>query len=308
MFDKTHQGALMNPDLEREKTLISKKSAALAKKNYFPAPLLALVSATLEMQMAAKGRILESGGASEMADMPLDVEKALRGACLFPRERFNPDRALAMELFTSLADWIRPSDTPLASAILKIDAALADGGFDPRAAMNAHIAGDEKFFQALEILTPDAPRLAAFLVQAALAPGLEVIGSAIYSRFPKDRSWTHGHCPVCGSPPLHGRFVGKEGVRHLTCSFCHVEYRARRLVCPFCGEDDAKKLDYFTTEDEPGFRVETCATCKRYIKTTDFREFDRPSYPLLDDLESLTLDMAVQKMGFTRPVLSAWGF
>lgn len=298
----------MDPDLERERTLIAKKSAVLGKKNVFPEPLLALVSATLTMQMAAKERILEADGGSGLADMPLDMEKALRGACLFPRERFDPDRALAMELFTSLADWIRRSDTPLATAVLRVDAAQADGGFDPRAAMNAHIAGDDMFFQALEILSPDAPRLPAFLVQAALAPGLEVIGATIYQRFPKDRSWTHGHCPVCGSPPLHGRLLGKEGARHLTCSFCHVEYRARRLMCPFCGEDDAKKLDYFTTEDEPGYRVETCAACKRYIKTTDFRAFDRPSYPLLDDLESLALDMAVQKMGFTRPVLSAWGF
>ncbi|KUG27718.1 formate dehydrogenase formation protein fdhe [hydrocarbon metagenome] len=298
----------MNPDLEREKTLISKKTAVLASKSYFPEPLLGLVSATLAMQLAAKDAILESGSGSDLDDMPVDVEKALRGACLFPRERFDPDRTRAMDLLASLADWIRRSDTPLAAAMLRIDAAQADGRFDPMAAMNAHIAGDDTFFQALETLTPEAPRLPAFLVQAALAPGLEVIGSRIYAKLPKDRSWTHGHCPVCGSPPLHGRLVGKEGARHLTCSFCHVEYRARRLMCPFCGEDDAKKLDYFSTPDEPGYRVETCAACQRYIKTTDFREFDRPSYPLLDDLESLALDMAVQKMGFTRPVLSAWGF
>jgi FdhE protein len=298
----------MNPDLEREKTLITKKKAALAKKSCFPESLLALVSATLDMQLAAKDRILAGGAATALGDVPLDVEKALRGACLYPRGDFDPDRKTAMEVFTALADWVRASGTPLATAMARVDAALDDGRFDPMAAMDAHIAGDEAFFRSLETLTQDAPRLPAFLVQAALAPGLEVIGEAVFARFPKDRSWTHGHCPVCGSPPLVGRLIGKEGVRHLTCSFCHVDYRARRLMCPFCGEDDAKKLDYFTTEDEPGYRVDTCAACRRYLKTTDFREFDRPSHPLLDDLESLTLDMAVQKMGFTRPVLSAWGF
>jgi len=298
----------MNPDLEREQNLISKKIAMLAKKACFPEPLLALVSATLDMQLAARDRLLEAQAPLALLEAKLDVEKALRGACLFPRETFNPDRKAAMAVFDSLAAWLRASDTPLAAAMVRVDAAINDGRFHPVAAMDAHIAGDEASFRSLEMLAREAPRLPAFLVQAALAPGLSIIGSTIFSRFPSERSWTFGHCPVCGSPPLVGRLIGKEGARHLTCSFCHVEYRARRLMCPYCGEDDAKKLDYFTTEDEPGYRVDTCATCKRYLKVTDFREFDRPSYPLLDDLESLALDIAVQKLGFTRPVLSAWGF
>ena len=41
----------------------------------------------------------------------------------------------------------------------------------------------------------------------------------------------------------------------------------------FCLEEDAKKLDYFTTENEPGYQVHVCRSCKSYIKIADFREF-----------------------------------
>lgn len=299
----------MNSDVEREKILFAKKIDALRKRDDLPAPLVALVSAAIELQLAAKARILETPVTDDDLDERLeDVEKVLRGACLLPRERFVLDRGQAMDLFASLSALAANSSPSLAQAAARLAAAGQAGEFDPAAAMDAHLAGDDAFFRNVEGLTPEAPRFPGFMVQAAMAPGLEILGSRVYARFPKDRSWTHGHCPVCGSPPLVSRLLGKEGARHLTCSFCHVEYRARRLMCPFCGEDDARKLDYFTTPDEPGYRVDTCATCRRYIKTTDFREFDRPSQPLLDDLESLALDMAVQNKGFTRPVLSAWGF
>ena len=39
-----------------------------------------------------------------------------------------------------------------------------------------------------------------------------------------------------------------------------------------------------------------------------FRQLDRPSLPLLDDLESIALDIRAQNQGLARPVLSAWGF
>ncbi|NMC50443.1 MAG: formate dehydrogenase accessory protein FdhE [Desulfovibrio sp.] len=299
----------MSPDLEREKTSYLKKLAALGKNEGLPAGLIALVSGTIDRQLAAKARIMGKGEEEDrFTDRLEDVEKVLRGASLFPRENFFVDREIATELFEALSDLAADCLPALAQAASLTAMARQKGEFDLASAMDAHLAGDDRFFQNVESLTPQAPRFIGFLVQAAMSPGLEILGERIYARFPKDRTWTHGHCPVCGSPPLISRLLGKEGARHLTCSFCHVEYRARRLMCPYCGEDETKKLDYFTTPDEPGYRVDTCSTCKQYIKTTDFRNFDRPSQPLLDDLESLALDIAVQKRDFSRPVLSAWGF
>ncbi|MFZ5813013.1 MAG: formate dehydrogenase accessory protein FdhE [Thermodesulfobacteriota bacterium] len=299
----------MSPDLEREKISYFKKLDALSKNEGLPAGLVALVSGTIDRQLATKARLIEKGESDDnLTERLEDVEKVLRGASLFPRELFFVDRKTATELFDALSALAADSLPALGQAASLMAMARQQGEFDLASAMDAYLAGDDRFFRTVGSLTPQTPRFIGFLVQAAMSPGLEILGERIYARFPKDRTWTHGHCPVCGSPPLMSRLLGKEGARHLTCSFCHVEYRARRLMCPYCGEDDAQKLDYFTTPDEPGYRVDTCSTCKQYIKTTDFRTFDRPSQPLLDDLESLALDIAMQKRGFSRPVLSAWGF
>ena len=69
-----------------------------------------------------------------------------------------------------------------------------------------------------------------------------------------------------------------------------------------------EKLEFFEAREEPGFRVDTCRTCNMYIKTTDFRKMDRNGLPLVDDLESLPLDIRAQKENFKRATLSAWGF
>lgn len=94
-----------------------------------------------------------------------------------------------------------------------------------------------------------------------------------------------------------------------TCSYCRTTFRAKRIQCPFCLEEDAKKLDYFTTENEPGYQVHVCRSCKSYIKIADFREFfGRESIPALDDLESLPLDIAAQNEDFHRSRLPSGGY
>jgi FdhE protein len=121
--------------------------------------------------------------------------------------------------------------------------------------------------------------------------------------------WPHGHCPLCGNPPLIGKLASKEGFRFHTCSLCRLEYRASRLGCPFCQEQESDKLDVFTADTQPDYAVYACRTCKSYIKLADFREYaGRVSLPALDDLESLPLDMLAQQRGFGRLTCSAWGF
>ncbi|WP_394699668.1 formate dehydrogenase accessory protein FdhE [uncultured Pseudodesulfovibrio sp.] len=109
-----------------------------------------------------------------------------------------------------------------------------------------------------------------------------------------------GTCPICGSLPLISSLKEKEGFRHATCSFCRHEYRIKRIACPVCGEDDQKKLTFFTVDEEPGFRVDVCESCKTYIKTIDFRNLDRIAVPVLDDLDSLALDYVAAGQGYKR--------
>jgi len=284
--------------------LLEKKLADLSGKTVLPAAMLTLVAETARAQL----RVRAAQSVEIAPEMLEDVERTLRGAPFLPRDRFPPDNAQAAALFAEVSGIVRQSEPHLAEALGVIDAALAGGGLDLDTAFARHVAGDDAFFTAFGEKTPNAPRLLNFLVQAALAPRLAAVAEAAYAHFPKDRSWNFGQCPVCASPPLMARLADKAGARHLTCSFCQIEYRAKRLMCPYCGEEDHKMLEVFTAAEEPGYFVHVCLRCKNYIKTVDFREFDRPSLPILDDLESLTLDLAARGQGYGRPVLSAWGF
>ena len=291
-------------DADKYTKLLNKKLDALSKKTVLPASMLALVAATARAQLAA--RVTES--VTIDPGMLEDIERVLRGAPMLARDAFPVDMARMEALFDELSGFVRDNEAHLAEAMDVIAAARQTGDLDLAKAVRQHLVGDDSFFAAFGERTPSAPRLLNFLVQAALAPRLAAVGEAVQAHFPADRSWEFGQCPACASPPLMARLVGKEGARHLTCSFCQLEYRARRLMCPYCGEEDTKKLEVFSAAEEPGYFVHVCLTCKCYIKTTDFREFDRASIPVLDDLESLTLDMAARGQGYNRPVLSAWGF
>lgn len=291
-------------DATKASRLLEKKLAAMSLKTVLPAAMLTLVADTSRAQLAARAEV----SVVVAADAIEDIERVLRGAPMLSREAFALDFESAEALFDVVSRLVRDSEPHLAEAMTVIDAARAAGELDLRQAFSRHVAGDDAFFAAFGAKTPNAPRLLGFLVQAALAPRLAAIGEAAFAHFPTDRVWNFGQCPVCASPPLMARLLGKVGARHLTCSFCQLEYRTKRLMCPYCGEEDHKQLEVFTSEDEPGYAVHVCLRCKNYIKTTDFRELDRPSIPILDDLESLTLDLAAKGQGYGRPVLSAWGF
>ncbi len=294
----------MSFDAAQAHKLLEKKLDALSGKTVLPPAMLTLVADTMRAQQRAR-----TEQSVEIApEMLQDIERVLRGAPLLTRESFPLDTAGAAALFAEISGIVRHSEPHLIEALDLIDAALADGSLDLDAAFARHVAGDDTFFAAFGEKTPNAPRLLNFLVQASLAPRLAAVGEAVYAYFPKERAWAFGQCPVCASPPLMGRLMDKAGARHLTCSFCQTEYRAKRLMCPYCGEEDTKKLAVFSAAEEPGYFVHVCHTCQCYIKTADFREFDRVSVPVLDDLESLTLDMAARGQGYNRPVLSAWGF
>lgn len=290
---------------DEEKKLIEKKIQALRQSPSIPGPLLELVAdAALMVHEAKSGVNVVVPERSALTEL----EKNLQGAPLLPREAFTFDAQAGRALFEALLTRTGQAGEHLKKAGDALTAAIDGGDFDPLAAMLAVIEDDEDYFLRSGEITPTAPRLAAFLAFSAVSPSLSVLAEAVHAHFPKDRHWNFGHCPVCGQAPYIARLIGKEGARHLNCSFCHLEYRAKRLMCPYCGEEDTAKLGYFTAKEMPGYAVNICETCKTYVKTVDFREFDRPSWPLLDDLESLALDLAAEKKGYRRPVLSAWGF
>jgi FdhE protein len=121
-------------------------------------------------------------------------------------------------------------------------------------------------------------------------------------------NWLKGDCPVCGSYPCIEKLRRDDGKRILRCSFCGTEWPFKRIMCPFCGNEDHNSLRYFfveedSSEKEGAFRVDVCDKCKNYIKTLDERKLPESLKPHLnlENLKTLYLDVLAQKDGYISP-------
>lgn len=293
----------MSFDMEKEQKRLERKLTALRKKDFLPAALLDIVSDTATLQLASRASL-----SIELPTLPTPAEVHVQGVPLLPRENFIFDAKQTAILFGKLLALMEATGGNLADAAVTIRKEMENQTFKLAEACDAFLRDDPLFFADWAARLPDAPSLVRFLVQGSLTPSLEEVSSLLAEHHNNEEPWEFGHCPHCGSLPLMAALREKEGFRHLTCSFCRAEYRAKRLQCAFCGEENHEKLEYFKAEGENGFEVHVCRTCNCYIKTTDFREFDSVSIPVLDDLESLALDILAREQGLSRPTLSAWGF
>lgn len=108
-------------------------------------------------------------------------------------------------------------------------------------------------------------------------------------------------CPLCGAQPLLGvlRPEGDGGKRCVVCSFCGHEWSFRRIWCAACGENDEKRLPVYVAEELPHIRVETCETCKSYLRTIDLTK-DGHAVPVVDDLGALLLTLWAHEHGYSR--------
>ncbi len=272
-------------------------------KECLPADLLDLLGTVAREQAVAQ--------ATAKVDLPSGLapaDEVLQGRALVDRESFPFDRKQAIKLFGLFLSVAKKADDPLAAAAGIIATACDTDELDISTLFGRVLDDDADYFSTWAKRTPDAPQTLYFLAYAAMSPSLAASAALLAKSLPEAKSWHAGTCPVCGSLPLISQLRDKEGVRLATCSFCRHEYRVRRLACIVCGESDLAKLTYFTVDEEPGFRVEVCASCKTYVKTIDFREMDRKAMPEFDDLDSLALDFVAREQGYMRPTLSAWGF
>lgn len=139
-----------------------------------------------------------------------------------------------------------------------------------------------------------------WLSRAGLRPYLELLAHAGLS---PDRERRPGACPYCGAAPsVASRRLLPESdgaTRFLHCTLCGTEWRANRVSCAACGEDDPQKLPYYQADLHPGARVEACDTCGRYLKSIDL-SLDARRVPELDELSSLALDLWAAEQGYER--------
>ena len=293
----------MDFDLAVETKKLERKLKQIAGKEFLPQALLQIVSNTAVLQLASRENVTVQPLRPQVT-----TAMHIQGAPLVERTAFTYDPKETAILFGKLLAMLDNAEGPLATSAKKIREAIENKELSIQEACEAFIQDDTMFYADWAARIPESPSLVRFLAQGSLTPSLEAQTEQLKEYRSDDEPWAYGHCPHCGSQPLNGSLKEKEGFKHLTCSFCRLEYRAKRLQCAFCGEEDHDQLEYFKAEGEPGYEVHVCKTCKCYLKISDFREFDKVSIPVLDDLESLTLDILARKQGYARPTLSAWGF
>lgn len=305
----------MPPSCPQEKDQLDRKLLALHNKTWLPPELLDLVAFTCHAQEQSRT------ACTAPTSLSLQTEEAHKqGAPLLTKEDFPVHHEQCTALFIELLNSIR-SHGPLQEPANQLydRLGLEHGTSALQGCFDAVLRDQQSLFDEWAAALPAAPHLLRFLTYNSLVPSLRAIAQVAHAH--SLGLWQHGHCPICGSAPFMG-YLGKRsgkdrlenlqdtnGQRFHVCSFCRTEYRVKRLQCPFCLEEDNSKLEYFSAEEEPGYQVHVCHSCKGYIKIADFREYtSRPLLPALDDLESLPLDIAAQQQGFSRLTLSPWGF
>jgi formate dehydrogenase accessory protein FdhE len=137
-----------------------------------------------------------------------------------------------------------------------------------------------------------------FFFRSFLQPYAEFLSG---SMLPVNLTMTVCRCPRCDSLPVTGvlRPEGDGGKRFLLCAWCSQEWEFRRLLCAACGEEREEKLPIYVAEQFPHIRVESCDTCRRYIRTIDLTK-DGNAVALVDDLAAIPLTLWAQEQGFSR--------
>jgi formate dehydrogenase maturation protein FdhE len=136
---------------------------------------------------------------------------------------------------------------------------------------------------------------------------LELYAEKLKSKVDQE-NWLKGICPVCGNLPALGKLRKEDGKRILWCAWCGTEWHYKRIMCPFCGNEDHNSLRFFLVEGDPpadkaAFRVDVCDKCKRYIKTLDERKFPHRDILNLrmENSNTLYLDVLARKDGYKSP-------
>ena len=234
---------------------------------------------TIDAREAAVRR--ENGfGMLSLSEFPVEAvvsARLLRELCAILSESRPECAAAAIGFATAIENGERNVE-PLFRAVLEeSDAIVASAG--------------EETGLAAEVL--------AALLYQSLAPSLRHISTQIAALLPPEASYEGGHCPVCGSEPAIS-VIDETGKRALFCSFCWHQWPVRRVACPHCGNAEDGKREYFYDSAEKEYRVDVCNKCRRYMKTIDLRQLNRPLYPPLEQVATMHLDMLAQEKGFTK--------
>jgi FdhE protein len=153
---------------------------------------------------------------------------------------------------------------------------------------------------------------AAFWARVAAAPVLELAAAGVEP--PGKEQWAEPVCPACGGSPQVSVIAPETGEfmagspRLLVCGRCASWWFFPRATCPWCGEDDPRRLVPYVPDGRRFVRIDACETCRSYVKTFDLREPGaKDVVPLVDDVATLALDVWAHQQDLDRHVVSLAG-
>lgn len=134
---------------------------------------------------------------------------------------------------------------------------------------------------------------APFVAEAARRVGPGATGALAEAR---------GRCRICGSPPSLATLRREDGRRILYCGLCGTGWEFSRLACPWCETPARQALNVLRVSEGDPRWIETCETCRGYIKTVDERKLPlgEAIIPLVEEAATLHLDLLAEKEGYIR--------
>ncbi|MGB3092805.1 MAG: formate dehydrogenase accessory protein FdhE [Candidatus Zixiibacteriota bacterium] len=243
----------------------------------------------------------------DQIDIPDDQTKkrAEEGGPLLDIQRLKTERKLLSEFFDDLLSLVKTNEFFSREEVDKLVASKEK--MDPVELIRPVIDGDLPSFKTHSAQLGVETDLVSFVGLSLSQAVAELYAEKVKQEVDQE-SWVKGNCPVCGSHPGIERLMRDDGKRMLRCSLCGTEWYFKRIMCPFCGNEDHNSLRFFVVEEETpteksAFRVDVCDKCKIYIKTLDERKLPETEKPdlYLENLNTVYLDILAQKDGYESP-------
>ena len=233
--------------------------------------------------------------ASLVTDMPAPAPVPAEQRALRAEHAMPP---LSDDQVRGNADLLAAIGRLLATVVLDTAPEAAQAAADAVRAMT----DDESLALASDIFGGAFPldRVAeALFVTAALQVHLSRLASQLDAAVVTPPA--EGVCPVCGGAPVSSLVVGwtqASKARYCACSLCGTLWNHVRIKCTACGGTEG--IAYYTIEDAPKtIGVETCGTCRSYIKHMQQHEDTRID-PVADDIASYALDLLATNDDYRR--------
>lgn len=152
------------------------------------------------------------------------------------------------------------------------------------------------------------PRMAGFVLSAAIKPLLEPAASAICGLARAGLVQLHASegtkplaCPVCGGEPTMA-YVGPNPFssgngRMLWCGQCGAEWEFERVRCARCGTQNPAHLHYVSVEGDGAHRLHVCDECGGHLRTRFVDAGDLAPFAYeVEDVVTANLELVAEQL------------